>query len=173
MSLPSYHPSRLIMVPGNSNLRGPGPAMMAPMSWWMWLAGGLTLLGVELVTPSGFFVMFFGVGALVTGLAAGVGAVSGPVAQWTCFTTASVLSLLLFRGKLQARVEHSGAHAPVDSLVGEIAFPADTMAPGAVGRVTLRGTTWDARNEGHTPLGANQRCRVTRVSGLQLGVVAE
>ena len=143
------------------------------MTWWMWLAGGLALLVVELVTPSGFFVMFFGVGAILTGLAAGAGLVTGPVAQWTLFTVASVLALLLFRGKIQARVEHSGPRRPVDSLVGEIAFPVETMASGEVGRVTLRGTTWDARNEGDTTLGANQRCRVTRVSGLQLGVVAE
>lgn len=143
------------------------------MTWWIWLAGGLALLAVELVTPSGFFVMFFGVGAILTGLMAGVGLVTGPVAQWTIFTVASVLSLLLFRGKIQSRVEHSGPRKPVDSLVGEIAFPVETMASGEVGRVTLRGTTWDARNEGDTTLGANQRCRVTRVSGLQLGVVAE
>ena len=84
-----------------------------------------------------------------------------------------MLSLLLFRGKIQKRVEHSGPHKLVDSLVGETAFPVETMASGEVGRVTLRGTTWDARNEGDTTLGANQRCRVTRVSGLQLGVVAE
>ncbi len=144
-----------------------------PMVWWMWLAGGLALLAVELATPSGFFVMFFGVGAILTGLAAGVGLVTGPVAQWTLFTVASVLSLLLFRGKIQARVEHTGPLLPVDSLVGDIAFPAEAIAPGAVGRVELRGTSWDARNEGDTPLGAHQRCRVTRVSGLQLGVVAE
>jgi inner membrane protein len=147
--------------------------MMQPMASWMWLAGGLALLAVELVTPSGFFVMFFGIGALLTGLAAAVGAVTAPVPQWTLFTVTSVLSLLLFRGKIQARVEHSGPRKPVDSLVGEIAFPVETMASGDVGRVTLRGTTWDARNEGDTTLGANQRCRVTRVSGLQLGVVAE
>ena len=143
------------------------------MLWWMWLAGGLVLLAVELVTPSGFFVMFFGIGALLTGLAAGAGLVTAPVPQWTLFTVASVLSLLLFRGKIQARVDHSGPLLPVDSLVGEVAFPVEAMAPGAVGRVALRGTTWDARNEGDTALGANQRCRVTRVSGLQLGVVAE
>ncbi len=143
------------------------------MLWWLWLAGGLALLVVELVTPSGFFVMFFGIGALLTGLAAGAGLVTGAVAQGTLFTTASVLSLLLFRRKIQTRVEHTGPMRPVDSLVGAIAFPVDAIAPGAVGRVSLRGTTWDARNEGDTPLGANQRCRVTRVSGLQLGVVAE
>ena len=139
----------------------------------MWLAGGFVLLVAELVTPSGFYIMFFGVGAILTGAAASVGAVTGPVTQWLTFTVISVLSLLLFRGKIQAQVERSGPLLPVDSLVGEVAFPVDAMPAGSVGRVSLRGTTWDARNEGDTALGANQRCRVTRVSGLQLGVVAE
>lgn len=143
------------------------------MLWWMWLAGGVALLVLELATPSGFFIMFFGIGALVTGAAAGAGLVGGPVAEWTLFTVASVLSLLLFRGKIQQRVELSGPARQVDSLVGEIATPVELMAPGAVGRVSLRGTTWEARNDGDMPLGAQQRCRVIRVSGLQLGVVAE
>ncbi len=146
--------------------------MMAAMDWWMWLAGGFVLLVVELVTPSGFYIMFFGVGAILTGAAASVGAVTGPVTQWLTFTVISVLSLVLFRGKIQAQVEPD-QRPPVDSLVGEIAFPVVSMAPGEVGRVALRGSNWEARNEGDTALGANQRCRVTRVSGLQLGVVAE
>jgi len=146
---------------------------MTPMPWWTWLAGGFVLLVVELVTPSGFFIMFFGVGAILTGALAAVDLVTAPAAQWFVFTIISVLSLLLFRGKIQSRVEHSGPRRHVDSMVGEIAFPVEMLAPGAVGRVSLRGTTWDARNEGDTPLGAQQRCRVTRVSGLQLGVVAE
>ena len=72
------------------------------MEWWMWLAGGFVLLVAELVTPSGFYIMFFGVGAILTGAAASVGAVTGPVTQWLTFTVISVLSLLLFRGKIQA-----------------------------------------------------------------------
>ena len=138
----------------------------------MWLAGGFVLLVLELVTPSGFYIMFFGVGAVLTGVVASTGAVSGLAAQWLTFTIISVASLLLFRGKIQARVEPV-SRPPIDSLVGEIAHPVTAMAPGAVGRVSLRGSDWEARNEGLTPLGANQRCRVTRVSGLQLGVVAE
>ena len=139
----------------------------------MWLAGGLALLAVELATPSGFFVMFFGIGAILTGFASGAGLLASPMAHWSTFTVASLLSLLLFRRKIQSRVELSGPRVAVDSLVGEIAFPVISIAPGAVGRVALRGSTWEARNEGDTPLATNQRCRVTRVLGLQLGVVAE
>lgn len=146
---------------------------MAAMTWWIWLAGGFALLVAELATPSGFFILFFGIGAILTGALAAIEVVTTSTGQWFTFTALSIVSLLTFRGKLQARVEHSGPGRPVDSLVGEIAFPVETLAPDAVGRVTLRGTSWEARNEGGTPLGANQRCRVTRVSGLQLGVVAE
>jgi membrane protein implicated in regulation of membrane protease activity len=142
------------------------------MDWWMWLAGGFVLLVAELVTPSGFFIMFFGVGAIVTGVAASAGLVTGPATQWFLFTVVSVASLMLFRGKIQAQVEPASRPA-VDSLVGQIALPAGDIEPGAVGRVMLRGASWEARNEGHTTLTANQRCRVKHVSGLQLGVVAE
>ena len=139
----------------------------------MWLAAGFVLLVLELVTPSGFFIMFFGVGAILTGVLASVGLLTGLAAQWFAFTIASVLCLLLFRGKIQARVEASGVPPPVDSLVGQIALPVDGIAPGAVGRAMLRGSSWEARNDGDVGVYANQRCRVVRVSGLQLGLVAE
>ena len=145
---------------------------MPPMPWWMWLAGGLVLLVVELATPSGFFIMFFGIGAILTGVLASMNVLTGPAPQWFTFTALSVVALLLFRGKLQSRVEPH-QRPPIDSLIGEIAMPASDIEPGAVGRVMLRGTSWDARNEGPITLSANQRCRVKHVSGLQLGVVAE
>ncbi len=143
------------------------------MDWWIWLAAGFVLLVLELVTPSGFYIMFFGIGALVAGLGAWAGVLPSAVAQWLVFTVASVVCLLLFRGKIQARVESTGARPPVDSLIGEIALPVEGLAAGAVGRVILRGSSWEARNDGTVGLYANQRCRVVRVSGLQVGVVAE
>jgi membrane protein implicated in regulation of membrane protease activity len=143
------------------------------MEWWMWLAAGFVLLVLELVTPSGFFIMFFGIGALVVGAAAGAGLVTSAGLQWLIFTIASVVCLLLFRGKIQAQVESTGARPPVDSLVGEIATPIEGIAPGAVGRVSLRGSTWEARNDSAVGVYANQRCKVVRVSGLQVGIVAE
>ena len=46
------------------------------MQWWLWLAVGLALIVAELVTPSGFFIIFFGLGALAVGVLAAVGAVT-------------------------------------------------------------------------------------------------
>jgi membrane protein implicated in regulation of membrane protease activity len=52
------------------------------MAWWLWLLGGIALLGVEVLTPGGFYVMFFGVGALVVGLLVGLQAGGPPWVQW-------------------------------------------------------------------------------------------
>jgi membrane protein implicated in regulation of membrane protease activity len=143
------------------------------MDWWLWLVAGFVLLVLELVTPSGFFIMFFGVGALVAGALAATSLVTNAGLQWLVFTAAAGVGLLLFRGKIQARVESTGARPPVDSLVGEVVIPVEGIAPGAVGRVSLRGSNWEARNDGPVGVYANQRCKVVRVSGLQVGIVAE
>ena len=142
----------------------------------MWLAAGFVLLVLELVTPSGFFIMFFGVGAHPR-------PACSPASAWSrrpCGAVvrssprASVADLLLFRGKIQAPRRGDRARGRRSTRwSARSPFPVDVIAPGAVGRVALRGSNWEARNEGDIALGANQRCRVTRVSGLQLGVVAE
>ena len=139
----------------------------------MWLAAGFVLLVLELITPSGFFIMFFGIGALVAGAAAATGLVASAGWQWLLFTIASVVCLLLFRGKIQAQVELTGARPPVDSLVGEIATPLDDIVPGAVGRAELRGTVWSARNSSAMAIIRGQRCRVVRVDGLMIFLEAE
>jgi hypothetical protein len=143
------------------------------MAGWIWVAGGLLLLGAEVLTPGGFFIMFFGLGAIVTGGAAASGLVTSVSGQWLLFTLSSIAGLLLFRGKLLARMSPPGPAPQVDSMVGEIAQALAEITPHGVGRVSLRGTSWEARNESDAPLAASQRCRVVRVSGLQLGVVPE
>jgi hypothetical protein len=137
----------------------------------MWLAGGLVLLVIELVTPSGFFVLFFGLGALTVGLLAGLGLADSALAQWLVFTVASLTYLLLFRGRLQRRVGLGTSE--VDTLLGEIAIPRERIRPGELGRVDLRGTMWTARNEAAAVIEPDQRCRVVGVNGLIVGVQPE
>jgi membrane protein implicated in regulation of membrane protease activity len=141
------------------------------MEWWMWLAGGLVLLVIELATPSGFFVMFFGLGALTVGVLARLGFTDAAWAQWLIFTLTSVAYLLLFRGRLQRGFDHPPAN--VDTLIGEMATPRERIEPGAIGRADLRGALWNARNESATTINVGQRCRVTRVDGLLVYVQPE
>ena len=88
------------------------------------------------------------------------------------FYGASVGYLLLFRRKLQKRVQ-TPPQVDVDSLVGVLAVPQEPLEPGAVGRVEVRGSTWNARNLGTAALNPGQRCLVVSVDGLLLGVRPE
>jgi membrane protein implicated in regulation of membrane protease activity len=144
------------------------------MLWWHWMAIGMVLAVLEMAGPGGFFILFFGAGALAVGLLTFAG-VGGPVwMQWLLFTTISVLSLLLFRRPLLGWMrKHDHAGHPVDRLEGEIAVPAEDIAPGAVGRAELRGAMWTARNAGATVLSRGQRCVVSRVDGFMLFLVPE
>lgn len=144
----------------------------ARMTWWLWLVGGLLLVVLEVVTPSGFFIIFFGLAALSVGLLARFAGVEAGWVQWSLFTALSIAYLLLFRGRLQARVQ-APPPAPVDSLVGVLAIAQERVAPGVVGRVEVRGSAWSARNTSDVTLEAGQRCKVVSVDGLLLTVVPE
>ena len=142
------------------------------MEWWLWLAGGLALVVAELVTPSGFFIIFFGIGALAVGGLAAVGAVQSGWMQGLLFSVFSVASLLLFRGRLKTTFQ---APPPpnIDSFVGVLAVVQESMAPGLVGRVEVRGASWSARNTSDVTLTPGQRARVAGIDGLLLTVVPE
>ena len=138
----------------------------------MWFAGGLVLMVAELATPSGFFIMFFGLGALTVGVLARIGLAQAGWAQWLLFMLLSLGYLLLFRGKLQARFQ-APPPPDVDSLVGVLAVPQGLIEPGAVGRVEVRGSSWSARNVAANAIASGQRCTVVSVDGLLLTVRPE
>jgi inner membrane protein len=143
------------------------------MTWWAWVLLGLGLLGLEVLTPGGFFVLFFGLAALAVGALAGLG-VTGPAwLQWLLFSLLSVGSLVLFRRRLVARLRASGDGVMSGGLVGDVAILLDDLAPGSVGKAELRGTAWSVRHDGPQPLARGRRCRVERVEGLMLYVRPE
>lgn len=138
------------------------------MTWWGWMLLGLLLLAGELLTPGGFWLMFFGLGALVVGALDLVGIVPPVWVQWLLFTGLSVSAALVFRKPLLRRLEARTPKPRADDLSGEIATPSAPIAPGAVGKAELRGTVWNARNGAARVLEAGERCRVVRLEGLQL-----
>jgi membrane protein implicated in regulation of membrane protease activity len=142
------------------------------MTWWLWVALGLVLGAIELATPGGFFVIFFGVAAVVVGLAQLAGLGLPAWGQWLAFPVLAIVALRLFRRPLLAWLQPAGA-AAVDSLLDEIARPVAPIEPGQHGRAELRGTVWSAHNVGPTSAAAGQRCRVVAVTGLQLDITPE
>lgn len=142
------------------------------MEWWLWLVGGLALVVAELATPSGFFIIFFGIGAMAVGVLARFGVVTALPLQVLTFSVLSVLSLVALRGRLQHRMQIP-PRPNVDSLIGVLAIVQERLSPGVVGRVEVRGATWTARNTSNVTLDPGQRARVSAVDGLTLAVVPE
>jgi membrane protein implicated in regulation of membrane protease activity len=142
------------------------------MEWWIWILIGLLLVLAEVVTPGGFYFIFFGAGAVGVGVLAGLQA-AGPVwLQFILFSALSVGALWLFREKL-LRLTQTAPREPVDNLVGETAVAVDEISINAVGKAELRGASWSARNVGDQPLARGERCKVERVEGLMIFVRRE
>lgn len=144
------------------------------MLWWIWILFGLGLLVVEMLTPGGFFVLFFGTGALIVGLLTLAG-LSSPSTQWLLFSVISVGSLLLLRRRLVDRfqsVPDADGHS-LSSLLGDTAVLTEDLAHGGVGKAELRGTSWSVRSREARTLPRGERCTVERVDGLTLWVKPE
>jgi membrane protein implicated in regulation of membrane protease activity len=142
------------------------------MTGWMWIALGLVLAAIELATPGGFFIIFFGVGALVVGLLRVAGLFEPAWQQWLAFPIVALVALRLFRQPLLERLQ-SRDSGEVDSLVGDAALPASSLDPGGRGKAEVRGALWNARNVSERTVGARERCRVVAVNGLELDIRPE
>jgi membrane protein implicated in regulation of membrane protease activity len=144
------------------------------MPWSLWILLGFVLLAMELATPGGFFIAFFGVAALVVGLLTGLSVIETIWLQWVLFSALSVVSVLVFRKPLLGWMKRREPALPaVDSLVGEAALLTEDLAPGGIGKAELRGASWSVRSREEKGLRQGQRCRVEQVEGLTLWVRAE
>lgn len=143
------------------------------MLWWHWLLLGLVLTALELAASGGFYIIFFGVAAIIVSVLVLLD-IAGPLwFQLLLFSILAVASLLFFRNPLMRRLNLSAGSDNLDTLATETGSVIDAMAPGANGRVELRGTPWSARNIGTTSLSTGARCIVVREERLTLLVKAE
>lgn len=144
------------------------------MVWWNWLLLGLVLLAAEMATPGGFYILFFGLAALIVGALSGLELLNTAWLQWCLFSILSIISLFLFRNSLLVWMKaREPVGEAVDSMVGEMAVLTEDLLPGNLGKVELRGTTWSARNTGQMALMKGHRARVERVDGLTLWISSD
>ena len=142
--------------------------------WWHWIVFGLILALGEIATPGGFFLLFFGSAAIIVGLLDVAGVAQALWVQLALFSILSIGSLVLFRGRLQQRLNLDSQLQPaVDQLVGEVGTVSGELPPGAIGKVEVRGASWSARNASDVVLRPGTRCRVLAVDGLMLDVAPE
>lgn len=139
--------------------------------WWYWIVGGLVLVLAELVIPS-FFIVWFGLGALLTGLltlAFGL-ALTAQLATWTLASLAMVV--LWFRVFRQSFVKTRVGTADGE-VIGEIGLLVSAVAPFQRGKVrfqrpVLGSEEWVCLAD--TALAAGERVKVVAVEGSFLKV---
>ena len=144
------------------------------MSYVFWLSLGLILTVSEFIVP-GFVIIFFGAGALVTGVVKLVWSGLPDSAALLIFALSSLGSLLAFRktwvgGKVR-RDGNTKDEGDVDeTCVGRKVSVVEAIAPGKAGKVELNGANWTAESD--VALEAGAVAVVTARNGLTLVVKA-
>ena len=118
----------------------------------LWFLLGVALIIGELVLP-GFIIFFFGIGAWVTALGAGLGILKSFDSQIIVFLLSSGIALVLFRqkgkkyfmGKSSGKLESGKS---LDDVKGERALVISSITPNTIGgKVEFHGTLWDASSD--------------------------
>ncbi len=135
--------------------------------WWHWIVGGIVLTLAELAIPA-FFVIWFGLGALLVGLALLLAPGLSPTTQLALWTVASLAMVALWfrvfrRSRGDSRIGQAAGEA-----IGEIGLLATPVAPFARGRVRfqkplLGAEEWACLADRELPAG--ERVRVVAVEG--------
>jgi len=137
------------------------------MQWWHWIIGGIAFILLELVIPS-FFVFWFGLGALLVGLALLVAPgfpFTGQILLWAIASVA--MTVLWFRVFRRIRNKTRIGTAEGD-LIGEIGLLTADVAPFKRGKVrfqrpVLGAEEWPCTSDAEIALGA--RVKLVSIEG--------
>jgi membrane protein implicated in regulation of membrane protease activity len=129
------------------------------------------LLIIE-VSTGGFWVGFFGVGALIASLAIWIGMAEGIDTQIAIFLVTSILLLLALRRPL-TRWLNRDAPSTTFGDTGQAAVVVQEIPAGGIGRVSYQGSTWDAESDRGERIPRDTRVRIVRQKGIRLYVRAE
>jgi membrane protein implicated in regulation of membrane protease activity len=135
----------------------------------IWLILGVLLLIVEVMT-GGFWIGFFGIGAIVTSALVWSSVIQGMNGQIAAFLGFSGLPLILLRKSLVRWLDRKAPGATVGDATGQTAVVVQEIAPDSVGRVEYQGSTWDAESQAGERLPEQTRVRIMRQDGTRLYV---
>lgn len=115
----------------------------------IWFLAGFLLLGGELIT-SGFIIIFFGFGAWAVSILCFFYEPSLDI-QLSVFLFVSVLLLVFLRKKVSNIFKGDKSDADSDDyqddIKGETAIVSKDIIPGKGGKVSFRGSEWDADSD--------------------------
>lgn len=134
-------------------------------SYWWWLIAGVMLILAEFVVP-GVFICFFGVGAILTGIASWLIPEMSFTIELLIFSVLSVVFLFTCRRFLpksfRGTVKFDRSDIENDDVVGAEAVVTEAITPEAPGKVEFRGTQWTARADRALAVGERAKIRSRR-----------
>lgn len=142
------------------------------LEWWAWIVGGIGLILAELVVPS-FFVVWFGLGALLVGLLALLIPGLSLTVQLAIWTAASLAMVMLWFKVFKPGFHKTRIGTAAGEAVGEIGLLVSAVAPFERGKVrfqrpVLGSEEWVCMAD--TPIATGERVKVVAVEGSFLTV---
>ena len=142
------------------------------LEWWHWMVGGIALLLAELAVPA-FFIVWFGLGALLVALMTLVLPEMSVTAQLSLWAVASVAMVILWFRIFKPDYQKTRIGSAGGEAIGEIGLLVGAVAPFDKGRVrfqrpVLGAEEWACISEAAIPAG--ERVKVVAIEGSFLKV---
>jgi len=134
--------------------------------WWHWVVGGIALVLAELIIPS-FFIVWFGLGALLVGLLALAFELS-LTAQLATWTAASLAMVWLWFRVFKQSFQRTRIGTADGEVIGEIGLLVSAVAPFERGKVRFQRPVLGAEEWvclADTAIAAGERVKVIAVEG--------
>lgn len=141
------------------------------VEWWTWIVGGIVLILAELAIPS-FFIVWFGLGALLVGLLALAFDLS-LTAQLATWTLASLAMVVLWFRVFKQSFQKTRIGTADGNVINEIGLLVSAVAPFERGKVRFQGPLLGSEEwicMADTPIAAGERVKVLSVEGSFLKV---
>ena len=137
------------------------------IEWWHWVLGGLGLVLLELALPS-FFVIWFGLSALLVGLSVLVLPTLSLAAQIALWIITSVVMVVLWFSVFKRSQHKTLIGTAAGEVIGEVGLLVSAVAPFQRGKVRfqrplLGSEEWVCTAE--SAIAAGERVRVVSVEG--------
>ena len=134
--------------------------------WWHWIVLGLCLVMSELVVPA-FFVIWFGIGALLVGVSLLAMPTLGMAVQLMLWAGLSTLLVIFWFRYLKPKTVSLAGSSSAQAL-GEVGLLVSDLCPDSRGQVrfqkpVLGADLWECYAE--TPIKAGERVRVVKIEG--------
>jgi membrane protein implicated in regulation of membrane protease activity len=137
------------------------------LAWWHWMVLGVALILLELAIPA-FFVIWFGLGAMIVGLLLLAAPAMNLAAQIGLWILASVAFVLLWLKVFKAQVHRTRVGLSKGQFAGEIGLVTRPIEPYQKGQIRfqkpiLGSDVWEAMADEN--IAAGERVHVLQVEG--------